>query len=288
LAEVTKNLSLGDKTTGSAARGNNNDYVLATGSAAATRLDLLDQIFGPASRELLTRVSLSSASRVADIGCDTGHMALWMAEQMPARGTVAAVDISSEQLAIASEQARAAGLHNISFHQAPAGETQLPRGSFDLVYSRFLMCHLTQPAIALREMWGLLKLGGALVCEDFEMSAVGTRPPTGPYARLIEISCAIDRQRGVDSDIGAKLHRLFLESGCPHPEIAVHQPAFWRGPEKIFWKLTLREVQSAVVDLGIASAEAIDSICREMERIAEYESVLVLLARVYQAWCRKT
>jgi 2-polyprenyl-3-methyl-5-hydroxy-6-metoxy-1,4-benzoquinol methylase len=263
------------------------DYVLATGARAVDRLYLLDQIFGPASRQLLGNLGLSSARRVAEIGCGTGLMTKWIAERVGTRGSVSAVDNSEQQITVASENAQAAGLQNIVFHTAPADDTRMPHGSFDLVYSRFLMCHLTNPPAALREMWSLLKAGGILVCEDFEMSAVGTCPPTEAYQRLIVVSRAVDLQRGVDSDIGAKLHTLFIEAGCKEPEIAVYQPAFLRGEPKEFWKITLREAQSTMVDRGIATTEEINSLCNDLERIAQDDSILLLVARVYQVWCRK-
>jgi len=214
-------------------------------------------------------------------------MTTWIAAQAAA-GVVWAVDNSEQQLAIASENAKTAGLHNLSFHVAPAENTGLPHDSFDLIYSRFLMCHLTNPVAALKEMRSLLRKGGTLVCEDFEMSAVGSSPPTSAYQRLIEISRAVDRQRGVDSDIGAKLHTLLAEAGCEEPEIEIYQPAFLRGQPKEFWKLTLREAQSAIVEAGIASVGEMDSLCNELGKIADDPSILVLIARVYQVWCHRS
>ena len=125
------------------------DYVLAVGEAAARRLLMLDEIFGPHSRELLVRAGLTQGMRVADIGCGTGLVSLWIAAQLGAGGSVTGVDMSGEQLRIAEKNAVAAGLTNISFHQASAHDTNLLRTQFDLVYSRFLMCHLTNPAKAL-------------------------------------------------------------------------------------------------------------------------------------------
>ena len=45
------------------------DYLLAVGEAAARRLLMLNEIFGPHSPELLARGGLIQGMRVADIGC---------------------------------------------------------------------------------------------------------------------------------------------------------------------------------------------------------------------------
>lgn len=135
-------------------------YVLATGARAVDRLRLLDQVFGPASRRLLITAGLASARCVIEMGCGTGLMALWMAGQVGGRGSVWAVDNSEAQVDVAAENARATGLQNISFHVAGAEDTGLQRGYFDLVYSRCLMCHLTSPGAALKEMSDVLRPRG--------------------------------------------------------------------------------------------------------------------------------
>ncbi len=212
----------------------NTGYVLATGSRAGDRLQMLDIIFGPDSRHLLTGLGLHGSCCVADIGCGTGQMALWMSQQVTETGTVWALDSSQDQLCVAQESAKTAGLRNVSFRQASAYKTGLPQNSFDFVYSRFLMCHLTQPGEALAEMLALLKVGGVLVCEDYEMSAVGSIPRTHAYSRLAEISARVDVNHGVDSDIGPKLPSLFVQAGIVQPEVMIRQPAFLRGDSKRF------------------------------------------------------
>ena len=263
------------------------EYILATGDAAIFRLRLLDEIFGPATREFLTTIGLRRDWRVADIGCGIGLVALWIAEQVGKNGWVSAVDVSPEQLRVAERNAAVAGLRNISFHQASVYETSLPRASFDLVCSRFLMCHLQHPLDALKEMGALLKKGGVLTCEDCNDSTIVTDPPTCAYTRLVEISRAVDAQRGIDSEIGLKLHRLFREAEFRLPGISLRQLAITRGPAKQFWALTLREAAPAIIETGAVSAEELDVICAEMQAIARDETTMVVMPRVSQVWALK-
>jgi len=263
------------------------EYILATGDAAAVRLRLLDEIFGPGTREFLTAIGLRPGWRVADIGCGIGLVALWIAEQVGQKGQVFAVDVSAEQLRVAESNAAAAGLKNISFHQASAYHTGLPRESFDLVCSRFLMCHLQRPVDALKEMGALVRKGGLLTCEDCDDSSIVTDPPSRAYTRLIEIGRTVHARRGLDSEIGLKLPRLFREAGFGSPNISVKQVAILRGPAKQFWALTLREAAAAVIEAGAATAEELDVICAEMQAIARDETTLVVMPRVSQVWMLK-
>lgn len=187
---------------------------------------------------------------------------------------------------MAEKNAVAAGLTNISFHQASAYDTNLPRTQFDLVYSRFLICHLTDPAKALSEMRTLLKPDGILVCEDHDDGGIFSEPPTGAYKRLVEISEALNRIRGLDSHIGLKLPRLIREVGFGRPEVVVNQIAELRGPRKLFWEITLREAEPAILASGVATKEELDKICGEIRAVAEDETMLAMLARVTQVWAR--
>lgn len=262
-------------------------YMLATGEKAISRLDLLDRIFGPATRHLLSAAGLCSGMRVAEIGCGIGLTARWVSTRVNPGGSVVGVDSSSEQLRIGEKSAAEAGTTNLSFREGNAYETGLPRDSFDLVYSRFLLCHLADPAKALGEMNSLLKRGGILVCEDHDNGGIFTEPATHAYKRLVEISNAVNLSHGLDSYIGLKLPELFCAVGFSQPEVKVNQIALLRGEEKRFWELTLREAAPAILAVHACTSEELDIVCEELRQIAQDESVLLMLARVTQVWARK-
>jgi ubiquinone/menaquinone biosynthesis C-methylase UbiE len=262
-------------------------YILATGEQAISRLDLLQRIFGPGTRELLSAAGLSPGMHMAEIGCGTGLTALWAAAQTGPHGSVVAVDASREQLRVAERNSERAGIANLSFHEASAYDLRLPGESFDLVYSRFLMCHLNDPCKALIEMGSILKTGGILVCEDHDNGGIFTEPKTRTYQRLVEISDAVNRTRGLDSYIGLKLPGLFRAAGFSRPNVRLNQVAFLRGEEKRFWEITLREAAPAILAAGVSVPLELERICAEMQTIADDESVLLMLARVTQVWARK-
>jgi SAM-dependent methyltransferase len=262
-------------------------YVLATGGGAIERLQLLDRVFGLKTRELLLEIGLDRANRVADIGCGTGLVATWAAERLGRHGSVTAIDVSAEQLAVGRSICSQLGLKNVDFREGSAYETGLERGVFDIVYSRFLMCHLARPQDALSEMCALVKPGGVLVCEDYDAYSVVSDPPTPAYQRLHAISTALDRVRGVDSEIGTKLHRFFHGLPLGAPRVRFQQPAFLTGDSKRFWELTLREATPAIIDASIATQSEIEDLCSAMVSIANDPRCLVIVGRVCQTWAIK-
>lgn len=133
----------------------------------------------PSFAELLARAGLTQGMRVADIGCGTGLVSLWIATPLGAEGSATGIDMSGEQLRMAEKNAVAAGLTNVSFHQASAYDTNLPRTQFDLVYSRFLMCHLTTES-----MWIPAESAAFLISSAFAASgSVDTCTTSNPTSR---------------------------------------------------------------------------------------------------------
>ena len=159
-------------------------YVLATGEPAAARLRLLQEICGPATAALLGRVGLRAGMRAADIGCGIGTVSVQLAKAVGPEGALVGVDASPEQIEVARREAAAAQQSNATFTAASAYDTGLPRESFDLVYCRFLLCHLQRPLDALQEMQALLKAGGVLVC-DFGNNRVQELFPDERPPRLV-------------------------------------------------------------------------------------------------------
>src|SRR5258705_11960013 len=156
---------------------NRGDYVLATGESAGYRLRLLKSIYGTGAHELVKRAGIKLGMRVADIGCGVGMVTQLLGEMVGPDGEVVGIDFSGAQIA----QARnllPANVSNVSFVKASATSTNLPGESFDLVYCRFLLIHLTEPDMALREMYRLLKPNGILVCEDGDLTSAGARAPS--------------------------------------------------------------------------------------------------------------
>ena len=65
-------------------------YVLATGEAAAYRLRILHDLYGPGTRRVLLESGLRRGMRVADLGCGVGMVTALLAELVGPEGTSSA------------------------------------------------------------------------------------------------------------------------------------------------------------------------------------------------------
>jgi SAM-dependent methyltransferase len=264
----------------------NGEYVLATGEAAANRLRILHSIYGPGARRVLIQAGIRSGMRVADLGSGTGMVTQLLAELVGPTGEVVGVDYNGDQI----EQAKAllpAGVSNVSFVQASATDTGLPRDSFDLVYSRFLLIHLTEPESALREMHELLKPNGVLVVEDGDLTTAGSEPPSC----LQEFSNLFGRLGptwGVDYTLGRRLFQMVLAANFTSPEITFNQPVISKGENKRLLELSVAEAATAFVGAGLITHEELYKTLNNMYKLVEDETVLALMPRMSQVWAHKS
>lgn len=117
---------------------------------------------------------LKPTDRILDVGCGPGSITVGLAQAVH-QGSVTAVDISEESLETARERIEGMKADG-SLAPGKAGEIKLmqenvveglpfPDDSFDAIYSGQCIIHLTAPghaALAVKEMWRVLKPGGVL------------------------------------------------------------------------------------------------------------------------------
>jgi SAM-dependent methyltransferase len=261
------------------------EYVLATGEAATRRLRVLHDLYGPGARRVLLHAGLRRGMRVADLGCGVGMVTGMLADLVGPTGHVVGVDASGEQIA----QARTLlppGSSNVTFVEASATCTGLPRGTFDLVYCRFLLIHLTEPERALEEMHGLLKPDGILVCEDGDLTAAGSQPPSALDA-FAELWGRLGPARGLDYTLGRKLFQMVLAANFSAPEITFNQPVVARGEGKRMMEWSVAEAAPAFLAAGLVTSDELGRLIEEMQRVAEDDTVLAVMPRMSQVWARK-
>ena len=249
---------------------------------------LLHNVYGTTTERLLRDVGVFPGMLCADIGCGIGTVSCWLAREAGPTGMITSVDVSADQLAIVRKHAAELLLHNVETHEASAYETGLPDDTFDLVYCRFLLCHLQRPKAALREFVRVLKPGGALVCEDIDVLSTYAEPDTdGAYAAFREVISRMMVRKGVDSQFGRRLAHAFLEAGILNVQAAVHQPIHLDGEEKRFWEYTFQEAIPGVAECGATTEEAAAEILRGMRAANLDRTVLVGSAAKWQVWGRK-
>lgn len=120
---------------------------------------------------LMNLAPLSAESRVLDIGCGTGTLAVAVARSLGRGSRVVGIDASEEMVARAQAKAKSARV-DVVFEKAIVEKLPFPDGQFDVVFSTLMLHHLPAKARkeCLSEVARVLKPGAALLIADFESS----------------------------------------------------------------------------------------------------------------------
>lgn len=65
---------------------NTNSYFLDVGEQGQNRLEILNEIFNGFSNSLLLKAGIGKGKNVLEVGCGTGSMTCWLAEQVSHSG----------------------------------------------------------------------------------------------------------------------------------------------------------------------------------------------------------
>ncbi len=133
---------------------------------------------------LLRALALKPGMNVADIGAGTGYHARRMAPLVAPGGTVYAVDVQPEMVAMLTDLVRRAGIANVKPVLGAADDVKLPEASIDLAIMVDVYHELEFPHEVLRSIVTALKPGGLVVFVEYR--AEDPRVPIKPLHKMSE------------------------------------------------------------------------------------------------------
>ncbi|MFN8442808.1 MAG: methyltransferase domain-containing protein [Caldilineaceae bacterium] len=261
-------------------------YVIEGGQAGKVRLNVLAQALEPTTQALFERVGIAPGTACLDMGSGGGDVTRLLAQHVGPGGRVVGVDFDGEIVRLATADAHAAGLDQVSYQVANVYELQ-PEPSFDRVYVRFLLTHLSDPLRALRKLVQMLKPGGVLIVEDVEMSGRFCYPAFPLFDAAVQLYRTVARRKGGDPEIGPKLPGLLYAAGLKEVDVNLVQPVFLHGNGKTMLSLTLRRVADAVLTEGLATASEFEQLVTDLAAFEARPDTLTSLPRIFQVWGTK-
>lgn len=261
-------------------------YVIRGGREGYERLKVLARGRRDDTAALLNRIGVRPGWRCLDVGCGSGDVTLEIARMVGENGSVVGIDIDPVKLDLARNEALKSGPRNIEFRVVDVNKWSEPP-SYDLVYCRFLLQHLSQPLDLIRRMWTAVKSGGALAVEDADFEGLHCEPPNAGfefYARTYPSTVA---RYGGDASLGRKLYGLFLKAGISAPRVKLVQRVDATGGAKAMALLTLEASAESIIDGGLATADSIQSAIASLTAFTDDPTTIIASPRIYQVWSRR-
>jgi len=261
-------------------------YVIRGGVEGRERLRVLARVMQPYSASFFDRIGVGAGLDCLDVGCGGGDATLELARRVAPGGRVVGLDIDEEKIRIARSEAEQQGVANVDFRVAD-GTTFRSAGAFDVVYARFLLTHLADPAVAVHAFRQHLRPGGVLAVEDIDFSGHVTYPDSAAFHRYGELYCTTVTRRGGDPNIGPRLPVILKQQGFAGVGVHVVQPTGLEGEAKLLSPLTLENIAGAVLQDGLASRQEIDDLVQALYAFAADPMTLSGMPRVFQVWGRR-
>lgn len=129
----------------------------------------------PATEAMLAMAGVDAGARVLDLACGAGSQTLRAARRVGTQGHVVASDIATTMLHHVRENARAAGLANVTTLAGAAEDLDVAAEGFDAVICRLGLMLFVEPAKALAPVRRALRPGGKVAAVVF------TTPAANPF-----------------------------------------------------------------------------------------------------------
>ena len=196
------------------------DYLLANQPSELGRLQLQSQVWEPTGQQLLSTIGSGSGGRALDVGCGAMGWLRILSKWVGPSGQVVGADIDDSLLGAARSFLEAEGITNVELVIDDLFDSKLEPQSFDLVHARYQIAPLGRGPEQVAARRRLVRPGGSLVLEEWDLGTWHFNPPAPAAERLIGLLSEIFAALG--GEAGRGLPELLREIGVEEPEIDAH------------------------------------------------------------------
>jgi ubiquinone/menaquinone biosynthesis C-methylase UbiE len=237
-------------------------YLLANQPSELERLRLQSLVWEPSGRQLLTKVGGGSGGRALDVGCGAMGWLRLLSEWVGPSGQIVGTDIDESMLNAARSFLDEEEIANVELVVDDLFDSKLEPHSFDLVHARYQIAPLGRAREQVASHRQLLKPGGLLVLEEWDLATWHFNPAAPAAERLIRLLSEIFA--GLGGEAGRGLPELLREIGVEEPGIDAHVIALRPGHPYLRLPLQFSVALESRL-LETLSADELASVRREAE-----------------------
>jgi 2-polyprenyl-3-methyl-5-hydroxy-6-metoxy-1,4-benzoquinol methylase len=161
------------------------------------RLALMSQLLDPMHRRHIEALDIvKPGARTLEVGCGSGSISAWLAEQVRPGGKAVAFDLDLSLIDVRAP--------NLELCQGDIVAGPVDRGTFDLVTARAVLHHVADAEAAIMNLVASLRPSGAILLIEPDFLPVSLAEPPEVLA-FWEGWLAWSRERGIDYQIGRTL-----------------------------------------------------------------------------------
>lgn len=217
------------------------------------------------NRPFLEFLRIAPGMHVLEVGSGLGILA---AEVASAAKDVRVVGLekSSQQLTSAVKSP------GLSYVQGDAHKLEFSDSSFDLVYARYLLEHVSHPQKVLGEMKRVLRPGGRIALCENDISLVRLDPPCPVFEKLWTAFATYQLKLGGHPYIGRRLYGLLTDAGFSDIELSVQPEIHWHGSAGFSWWIenlegNLESARRGIMESGLGTKQDFEASGDELSNL---------------------
>ena len=196
------------------------NYLLAKQPSELDRLRLQSLVWEPSGRQLLSKLGGGSGGRALDVGCGALGWLRILSDWVGSSGQVVGTDIDESMLNVARSFLEKEEITNVELVLDDLFDSSLDPQSFDLVHARYEIAPLGRGREQVAAHRRLVKPGGSVILEEWDVASWHFNPPAPAAERLIRLISKIFG--GLGGEAGRELPQLLREIGIEEPDVDAH------------------------------------------------------------------
>ena len=251
-------------------------YLLGRAGPEEARLKRQIANLAPDSDQQLERVGIKPGERVVDLGCGPGGALHLIGKRVGPTGSVLGIERDPHFVELARRFVAGHALPQVEVREGDAYATGLPRRSFDGAHMRLVLVNVPRPELIVLEMVSLVRPGGWIASFEADFLAHICDPPLAAWDRLLAAYSAYSTARGIDLNIGRRLHRLFRDAGVEAISVDAVEHVYPPGHDRrSILRDFINNVRDRLVAEGFISQVQLDDDLAALDRHLADPNVLV-------------
>ncbi|WP_196890220.1 class I SAM-dependent methyltransferase [Aureivirga sp. CE67] len=262
------------------------EYAIHGGDKGKRRLQILSETLEEETTKFIQKVGISKGMKCLDLGCGGGNVSILLSKLIGEKGEVIGYDIDERKIALAKETMKELNISNIKFEVKNVNHFD-EKEVYDIIYSRFLLSHLKNPAEILQKMYHSLKPNGKILIEETDFSGHFSVPRSKDFDSYVSLYQKLLEKRGTNANLGKELFSLLNQSRFKNIDFSISQVAHNSGNGKLMAEITFEGISEALIKDKIISQNVIEEIQSGLIEFRKRKDTIMSLPRIFQFYAFK-
>jgi ubiquinone/menaquinone biosynthesis C-methylase UbiE len=186
----------------------NKEYLLGVNESELERLRFQHGIWKQNTDSFLDRLNIKKGWKCLDVGAGPGFVSMDLRQRVGPTGEVTALEQSEFYLEWLARESKRRRWKNINTMRGNAETALLPKNHYNLVFVRWVIAFVPDPAKFLRPLIESLKKGGVIAIMDYWYEGLSLYPQGGAFDGAAEAVRKYYRSSGGDPYVTGKIPEL--------------------------------------------------------------------------------